>query len=344
MANEFDSFPCKVWPHGYEWIKLPYLPPNVMSAIPNYERTDWQPQDWVLRRRAGTGQQAQRRYEPLQEATGLFLEFASLDPADLAALNRFADQYGLLRSRRVWCTIPKHGDKPSRNPRHYDIGEPLKNWATEIAEMKRTLEIWRTLEANDTVGLDQFFVRDDESDWWTLRGQRVQLPITLPHDEESGIDLFRGDTWRDDPTWREDIGRVARSAVQHSINRNLRQEVVASLLVERKTGRMRIRHCPLGLLGAMWLQFARMIEGNLTFRACKLCGRHFEVSTSDTGTRVDREFCSDACKSRDYRQRKAKVLELRAAGKTPGAIAKETNTNLETVRTWISSNRKRGDK
>jgi hypothetical protein len=62
------------------------------------------------------------------------------------------------------------------------------------------------------------------------------------------------------------------------------------------------------LLSAAWLQLAQAIAGNHTYRACKECGDWFEISSRSDGRTARRLFCSDACKSRDYRrQRQAAV-------------------------------------
>ena len=57
----------------------------------------------------------------------------------------------------------------------------------------------------------------------------------------------------------------------------------------------------------MWLQFAQAIASKRKYRPCKECSGWFEVSTDDTGKRINREFCSDPCKSKNYRRRKAEA-------------------------------------
>jgi DNA-binding NarL/FixJ family response regulator len=84
----------------------------------------------------------------------------------------------------------------------------------------------------------------------------------------------------------------------------------------------------------MWLQFARWIDANRSYSACKECGRWFEVSTDDGKVRKTREFCSDRCKSKHYRRRQADALRLKSEGKSVAAIAKQLETPVKTIKTW----------
>ena len=94
---------------------------------------------------------------------------------------------------------------------------------------------------------------------------------------------------------------------------------------------------PLTLVSAMWLQLALAITGEKRFVACKFCRRLFEISTEQTGFRSHREFCSDSCKTRDYRKRKRTAMRLAAGGKGLREISEKTGTEAATVRTWLAS-------
>ena len=61
-----------------------------------------------------------------------------------------------------------------------------------------------------------------------------------------------------------------------------------------------------------------------------------ELSTEGTGSRIDREFCSNACKLRDHRAKVKRAKELSARGKTVAQIAKELKTTTESVRRWLT--------
>lgn len=65
-----------------------------------------------------------------------------------------------------------------------------------------------------------------------------------------------------------------------------------------------LRVMPTTLLEAMWLQFGQAVESNKAFRQCRHCGTWFDLSPK--AARVDKVFCTEACKARAYRQRLAK--------------------------------------
>jgi hypothetical protein len=84
----------------------------------------------------------------------------------------------------------------------------------------------------------------------------------------------------------------------------------------------------------MWLQAAQAASEGITFRKCVSCGRPIAIART-TGARSDAKFCSDACKSRSYRERQARAIELAGKNWTPGRIANELGTTTGTVRRWI---------
>jgi hypothetical protein len=98
---------------------------------------------------------------------------------------------------------------------------------------------------------------------------------------------------------------------------------------------------PLTLVSAMWLQLALAITGEKRFVACKFCRRMFEISTEQSGFRSHREFCSDSCKTKDYRKRKRSALRLFEGGKLPAEISEKTGTDATTVRTWLKASKSR---
>jgi hypothetical protein len=66
---------------------------------------------------------------------------------------------------------------------------------------------------------------------------------------------------------------------------------------------MTLRIVPETLIGAMWFQCARALTLNPSFRACRNCGKWFELSP-DT-RRKQSIYCSDRCKVAAYRAKKA---------------------------------------
>jgi predicted nucleic acid-binding Zn ribbon protein len=96
---------------------------------------------------------------------------------------------------------------------------------------------------------------------------------------------------------------------------------------------------PHTLLSAMWLQFAQTIAGSKRFRACKVCGRWIEISKEKTGKRINRLFCSDSCKSWDYRRKREQAVQLQAEGKKPREIASTLGTGVDKVKAWLKASK-----
>ena len=115
------------------------------------------------------------------------------------------------------------------------------------------------------------------------------------------------------------------------------QHVQARMAFERELP-ARLSFKPLTLLSAMWLQLAFAIADDKQFLTCKFCRRLFEISTKQTGFRRHREFCSDSCKTKDYRRRRRTALHLIDEGESVLKVAELTATKAETIRRWVKAN------
>ena len=100
-------------------------------------------------------------------------------------------------------------------------------------------------------------------------------------------------------------------------------------------GSAQLRIAPMHLLAAMWLQLAMAVTGNKSFVKCRFCERQIEISTAESGFRSNRLFCSQSCKTNDYRRRKRESIRHARSGKSVAAIAKLVATEPRTVRTWV---------
>jgi hypothetical protein len=72
------------------------------------------------------------------------------------------------------------------------------------------------------------------------------------------------------------------------------------------SGSARLCIRPYSLLRALWAQFVLAIDGGGNLGACLQCGKWFmlEAGRGRSG-RSDKEYCSNACRQRAYRERKA---------------------------------------
>lgn len=89
---------------------------------------------------------------------------------------------------------------------------------------------------------------------------------------------------------------------------------------------------PISLISALWLQ--AVLSDEKEYRECRSCSTPIEISRTG-GARSDAVFCSDACKSRDFRARRTKARSLKASGRPAKQIARAIDTDLATVMRWL---------
>jgi hypothetical protein len=274
----------------------------------------------------GFGQDLLKWYEPFQTETALFRTFAATEPTEEGIL-AFANRYGRLSGSTYVCCEPADPDWPE--PRLW--GEPISQWRRHIARMKQAVEFWDLARQGDTAGLSRYIWWEKSPDGanhcfcWEGEGEekhRIEIGLLnflsrLEQVQPGGLII---------PTY---------FLLNEIINPELTNAVAPQLSYAPHQGREELSLCPQSLLGALWLQFAQAIAGNRDYRACRECGKWFEVSLE--GARKSRLFCTDACKSKSYRGRKERAQALRATGKGFKEIARELETDVATVKKWVSN-------
>ena len=88
-----------------------------------------------------------------------------------------------------------------------------------------------------------------------------------------------------------------------------------------------------GLVGALWLQFARAVERDSRFRQCAECGTWFELARGTA--RADKLYCSTPCRTKAYRKRQAEAARRHGEGQSIEEIARALESDFDTVRGWI---------
>lgn len=156
---------------------------------------------------------------------------------------------------------------------------------------------------------------------------------------------YENDRW-ENACWSDHIVRMS-AALEHAtadgldaytsqifFNAGLK-DGVSMFMSQRKAGRgFDLKLKPVSLVGGLWLQAATAVSSEKSFRQCVVCDGPLEIARGG-GARTDARFCSDACKSKDHRQRRKRARSLAAAKKTASQIAKQLGTNVDTVRRWI---------
>ena len=131
-----------------------------------------------------------------------------------------------------------------------------------------------------------------------------------------------------------DLVKPALHYVQSKINKQLQGRASPRLLWDANRERLGLYIVPNGLVGALWLQFARAVERDSQFRQCAECGIWFELAPGTA--RADKLYCSTPCRTKAYRKRQGGG---RAPARPRGGRSRTSPSELEsdpdTVRGWI---------
>ncbi len=131
-----------------------------------------------------------------------------------------------------------------------------------------------------------------------------------------------------------ELAGPAMHYIQRQINEKLKEHNVTSrLLWDSRHTRLGLHIVPRSLIGRIWLQFARAIDGNRAFRRCQDCRKWFEVTPHVT--RTDRIFCSPTCKASAHRGKIAEARRLFARGVSPREIARQLASTTDKVEGWV---------
>jgi hypothetical protein len=321
MATGVFSFVWHVPAAGFKWVR---------ARVVREDGEEFEDKErWVLTDDVAVGRPyGARQYQPLKAETGLYRTFAFVSADDREAILSFANEYGNLGVGGRVMDLTE-SDDPAR--RLGVLGEPFEVWRTAIAEMRRAVALWDMTKAGDVAGLRRI-----------LRWQAAEKDAMGLGMEEGWC--YRAPDGRGAFVRQErglfkpgDVLTPASFLVQQWVNDNLRGRASPMLVYDLDLGRQVAQVVPHDLLTAMWLQFWQGIGGNKDYHSCKECGRWFELSSDQSAHRtVRREFCSDPCKSRDYRRRKDRARQLKAEGKSVKEIARETDTDLDTIKKWVT--------
>jgi hypothetical protein len=158
--------------------------------------------------------------------------------------------------------------------------------------MKYLVKVWRMAEGNDRSALQ------GEIEWHDFHG----LHGFYSGGEGTGFARY----WTPWPPphsiriKRNDVIAAARSVLTNRINEVLVGTIDAGLIASPRGGRPSLHMVPKDLLAGLWLQFARAVAGGKEYSRCEQCGSWFEISSPEGG-RVDKRYCSTACRARKWR-------------------------------------------
>jgi hypothetical protein len=226
-------------------------------------------------------------------------------------------------------------------------GENLDMWEQSIRDMRFALTLWDAIRSNDVGQLRRFILFQKGSG--QAGGFIYRSREEVADGYEMGvIDETAHDIPADARALRKprNVIHLALIVVQMLANKQLWTHAGPCLLYGPPTprnglgaeevpqSRLNLRIVPKNLLGAMWLQYARGIDGNKDYRQCRQCGKWFEISLE--ANRPTRFFCEDACRYKFYRERIVVAQKLHLEGVSIEVIAQRLETDTATIEGWIA--------
>jgi hypothetical protein len=200
-------------------------------------------------------------YSPL-EIPGLFRTFAATEPTEQGVM-QFALQYGQLGG----------------------ADEHITTWQRQIKLMSRAVRIWDLVQNRDSVQLN--FMIEWEGNSVYLREEKDTL---IASQETGQMHRFK----------KNDVYKPALFYLQVLINRQLEKQASSALLWDESGANLGLAIIPSSLIGALWLQLARTIDGNIAYQSCEAgCGHWIAIQPGKA--RKDKKYCSHACRQKAYR-------------------------------------------
>jgi hypothetical protein len=314
---------------GYRWLEThPSLQPDTKRRR---FLTDGRP--------TGAAGWRLRQYLPLSEFSGLFREFADTEPG-YEGVKAFADRFGMLGADISQPIVLSDQRREKGTP--LGTGETLGAWTAEISMTRLTIDLWEAARKGDVDRLEQVI-------FWSEDGSAVEIRShpDLPDDRAPEVPTRVEQAWIADARLdasvlgrftQGDLVKPALHYVQSTINRQLEGRASPRLLWDANRERLGLYIVPDSLIGALWLQFARAVERDSQFRQCAECGIWFELAPGTA--RADKLYCSTPCRTKAYRRRQAEAVRLHGEGRSIAEIARDLESDPDTVRGWIA--RKRG--
>ena len=334
MPDELYEFSWTRNESGYRWLRTRSAIDGKTGRSPELFLTDGNPVGPTY---------GNPRYLPLEDHTALFRIFADTDPTEEGILE-FANKYGFLGhdpSISIPIKLPNDGGEV------LGLGESIQSWKKEISIILTAVTLWDLAESNDIKELKKFihwkgkhtviYKFGIKSIKRKGKWPKFQVGRSIIAMDENENDRFRPELMaRFRPG---DLNHPARCHVQNMINDRIEGLVSSRMLWESERDRLSLYFVPSSLLGAMWLQFAQAIDGDKKYRRCQECRKPYEISPEKA--RTSKFYCSNACRSKNYRDRQAKARKMSKEGKTLEFIAENLNTNKETARGWVEAKKGR---
>ncbi len=255
------------------------------------------------------------RYQPLKLYPKLYKEFGNLGldqhNAKVGEKNilAFANEYGNL-GEGVEENISL---MYSETEGILSSGESYSKWCDQITKMHHAIKLWELIRDNDTKSLADllFWTPDGGIKYYSLpRGWEYPLEeidrLNLPYNYWTRWIRHKLDQNTNQVAWkikRNDNRIAGLFFLKDLISENLKGKVSPRILWNSKKKELQMLLFPSSLIGALWFQFAQVVVRQKSLKTCVVCGKII-VGEEMLDARRDKLYCSKACKSKAYRERK----------------------------------------
>jgi hypothetical protein len=236
-------------------------------------------------------------YDPVGEHAALFQEALSLDISTdsslLDSLLRLANEWGLPTEPTRFIRDNPHESKLSWEEKNRRV-EP--GWRVDgvtlypLLRLGPTVQMWDILKSASASQLRRLFAQPVDDRWEFIDRNKAKIQLLV--DNQFRALAERGD-------FRTILARL----LQDVTNKMLTRGSSPALLWEPNALSFDIKMVPHDLIGFMWAQFAEAVAGGKGFRKCASCAQWMEIAPGQG--RPEKSYCSDACRMRAYRKRKA---------------------------------------
>jgi hypothetical protein len=271
----------------------------------------------------------------------LFLELAITEPNEDGVLE-FANRYGLLGLDETFLPTTPRG----RTAPQITRGEFLDSWRGHMFAMRWLTWVWEMIRGEDRAALARHIKWDGLS--------RGEMTVYFnchpdPHGDAPSLGFLPPKrmiaTLDSDPQL---LRRLTQSDVLQSANHYLLLELDDQLRTWAKDVEIgmftdsRRPHPFVGyrcstLAAAVWMQFSAAVGDDRSFGRCKECGKWFEFAPGIA--RSHRQYCSNRCRTRAFRERQVRARRMYTAGLSFEVIAAELESDITTVKQWITGSR-----
>lgn len=307
---------------GYRWKDLAYGDKLLVLDVP--PNTNYSPPG--------------KDYFPFRKQPALFRVFAAVEtkPEDILA---FAKEYGSLSTPAG--TLPNVDlNESKREELIYDFYYRINK---EIYAMREVINLWSLAQSQDLESVSRCFssdlthLRDKPDPTIYYFPEYLKGEFCVPvHDDQKVQRIASKETNSTilDIGCRGDVISLAYFVIHQKIESHLKDKIPVNAYWDSERKRPSLRIVPTTLLEAMWVRFAEAIVLDKRFQPCQQCSKWFDISVETA--RKTKQYCSNACRSKAYRERQEARL-LHRGGKTIEEIARELDSDVETVTKWVNA-------